>query len=154
MNRKVINILIVFLLTICGISILKHLSIFQTNLKEVVTDGQITIENWARDTVNFKVDSTLKRLYQDVDIPVAVKISDENIENINQLYNVVEPYLNNLWGNDNIVIQKPFRINMIDSIWIIKGSLPRLKDGADVVGGVFYLEVKINGTIIKSIHGE
>ena len=154
MNRKVLKILIVFVLTICGISILKHLSIFQTNLKEVVTDGQITIENWARDTVNFKVDSTLKRLYQDVDIPVAVKISDENIENINQLYNVVEPYLNNLWGNDNIVIQKPFRINMIDSIWIIKGSLPRLKDGADVVGGVFYLEVKINGTIIKSIHGE
>ena len=154
MNRKVLKILIVFVLTICGISILKHLSIFQTNLKEVVTDGQITIENWARDTVNFKVDSTLKRLYQDVDIPVAVKISDENIENINQLYNVVEPYLNNLWGNDNIVIQKPFRINMIDSIWIIEGSLPRLKDGADVIGGVFYLEVEINGSIIKSIHSE
>ena len=154
MNRKLINILIVFLLTICGISILKHLSISQTNLKEIVTDGQITIENWVCDTVNFKVDSTLKRQYQDVNIPIAIKISDENIENINQLYNVVEPYLNNLWGNDNIVIQKPFRINMIDSIWIIKGSLPRLKDGADVVGGVFYLEVKINGTIIKSIHGE
>ena len=154
MNRKVINILIVFLLTICGISILKHLSISQTNLKEIVTAGQITIENWVCDTVNFKVDSTLKRQYQDVNIPIAIKISDENIENINQLYNVVEPYLNNLWGNDNIVIQKPFRINMIDSIWIIKGSLPRLKDGADVVGGVFYLEVKINGTIIKSIHGE
>ena len=85
---------------------------------------------------------------------IAKKISDENIENINQLYNVVEPYLNSLWGNDDIAIQKPFRINMVDGFWIIEGSFPRLKDGSDVIGGVFYLEVEKNGTIIKSIHGE
>ena len=154
MNRKVLKVIIIFVLTICGISMLKHLPISQSNLKEIVIDGQITIENWIRDTVNFKVDSTLKRQYQDVNMPIVIKISDENIENINQLYNVVEPYLNSLWGNDDIVIQKPFRINMVDGIWIIEGSLPRLKDGTDVIGGVFYLEVEKNGTIIKSIHGE
>lgn len=154
MNRKVLKIIIIFVLTICGISMLKYLSIPQTNLKEIVTDGQITIENWVRDTVNFKVDSTLKRQYQDVNMSIAKKISDENIENINQLYNVVEPYLNSLWGNDDIAIQKPFRINMVDGFWIIEGSFPRLKDGSDVIGGVFYLEVEKNGTIIKSIHGE
>lgn len=154
MNSIFKKIIIIFVLTICGISILKYLSISQTNLKGIVTDGQITIENWVRDTVNFKVDSTLKRQYQDVNMPIAIKISDENIENINQLYNVVEPYLNSLWGNDDIVIQKPFRINMIDGIWIIEGSLPRLKNGGDVIGGVFYLEVEKNGAIIKSIHSE
>ena len=154
MNRKSIKILFFLVLTVCGISILRHLSISQTNLKEIVTDGQITIENWVRDTVNFKVDSTLKRQYQDVNMNITIKISDENIENTNQLYGFVEPYLNSLWGNDDVAIQKPFRINMIDSIWIIEGSLPRLKDGSDVIGGVFYLEVEKNGTIIKSIHSE
>ena len=155
-KMKKINLLIlfVFVLMACGTLILKHLSTTQTGLKEIVTDGQITIENWVRDTVNFKIDSTLKLQYQDVNMPVTMKISDENIENINQLYNIVEPYLNNIWGSDDVAIQKPFRFNIVDSIWIIEGSLPKLKDGTDIVGGVFYLEIDKNGTIIKSIHSE
>lgn len=128
-------------------------SIPTKEISSVGMEQQICPDDWIRDSTNYIIDSTLQRHYVD-DTPFIRRIVNYEIVNAEQLYHIVKPILNKTWGEDIISIQKPFRINQIDKVWIITGSLPRLKSGKDVVGGVFYMEIKNDGTLLKSIHSE
>lgn len=116
-------------------------------------ERHIDSEEWVRDSINYIVDSTLQRQYIDEE-NLLKRITNHEIINIEQLYHIIEPILSKTWGDEEITIQKPFRINQIDTIWIITGTLPRLKNGEDVLGGVFYMEVRKDGVLQKSIHSE
>lgn len=154
MRTKRTTIFILFgVLIICLVSNQIYQSISQKDHKEILWGKQYNPEDWIRDTIDFVIDSTLQRQYLNENFPTA-KIVHRSIENVKQLYNIIEPLLNEAFGEENMTAQKPFHINKIDSIWIIEGSLPRLKDGDDVLGGVFYLEIGKNGTLIKAIHSE
>lgn len=116
-------------------------------------ERHIDSEEWVRDSINYIVDSILQRQYIDEE-NLLKRITNHEIINIEQLYHIIEPILCKTWGYEEITIQKPFRINQIDTIWIITGTLPRLKNGEDVLGGVFYMEVRKDGVLQKSIHSE
>ena len=116
-------------------------------------ERHIDSEEWVRDSINYIVDSTLQRQYIDEE-NLLKRITNHEIINIEQQYHIIEPILCKTWGDEEITIQKPFRINQIDTIWIITGTLPRLKNGEDVLGGVFYMEVRKDGVLQKSIHSE
>ena len=116
-------------------------------------ERHIDSEEWVRDSINYIVDSTLQRQYIDEE-NLLKRITNHEIINIEQLYHIIEPILCKTWGDEEITIQKPFRINQIDTIWIITGTLPRLKNGEDVLGGVFYMEVRKDCVLQKSIHSE
>lgn len=116
-------------------------------------ERHIDSEEWVRDSINYIVDSILQRQYIDEE-NLLKRITNHEIINIEQLYHIIEPILCKTWGDEEITIQKPFRINQIDTIWIITGTLPRLKNGEDVLGGVFYMEVRKDGVLQKSIHSE
>lgn len=116
-------------------------------------ERHIDSEEWVRDSINYIVDSTLQRQYIDEE-NLLKRITNHEIINIEQLYHIIEPILCKTWGDEEITIQKPFRINQIDTIWIITGTLPQLKNGEDVLGGVFYMEVRKDGVLQKSIHSE
>lgn len=125
----------------------------QKSHKEILWGKEYNPEDWIRDTIDFIIDLTLQRQYLNESFPTTI-IANRDIENAKQLYNIIEPLLYEFFEKENIIAQKPFHINMIDSLWIIKGSLPRLKNGDGVLGGVFYLEISKNGTLIKAIHSE
>lgn len=116
-------------------------------------ERHIDSEEWVRDSINYIVDSTLQRQYIDEE-NLLKRITNHEIINIEQLYHIIEPILCKTWGDEEITIQKPFRINQIDTIWIITGTLPRFNNGEDVLGGVFYMEVRKDGVLQKSIHSE
>lgn len=63
---------------------------------------------------------------------------------------VAEPILFGIYGKDNIVNQKPYEINLIDSCWILSGTLPK-----NMVGGTFFIIIDArNSKIIKITHGK
>ena len=147
-------------ITIIGICLILTLivlvSISSLNKDEdypISIERHIDSEEWVRDSINYIVDSTLQRQYIDEE-NLLKRITNHEIINIEQLYHIIEPILSKTWGDEEITIQKPFRINQIDTIWIITGTLPRLKNGEDVLGGVFYMEVRKDGVLQKSIHSE
>ena len=147
-------------ITIIGICLILTLivlvSISSLNKDEdypISIERHIDSEEWVRDSINYIVDSTLQRQYIDEE-NLLKRITNHEIINIEQLYHIIEPILCKTWGDEEITIQKPFRINQIDTIWIITGTLPRLKNGEDVLGGVFYMEVRKDGVLQKSIHSE
>ena len=116
-------------------------------------ERHIDSEEWVRDSINYIVDSTLQRQYIDEE-NLLKRITNHEIINIEQLYHIIEPILCKAWGDEEIAKQKPFRIHQIDNIWIITGTLPRLINDEDVLGGVFYMEVRKDGVLQKSIHSE
>lgn len=147
-------------ITIIGICLILTLIVFvsKSSLNKdedypISIERHIDSEEWVRDSINYIVDSTLQRQYIDEE-NLLKRITNHEIINIEQLYHIIEPILCKTWGDEEITIQKPFRINQIDTIWIITGTLPRLKNGEDVLGGVFYMEVRKDGVLQKSIHSE
>lgn len=152
-TKRTTIFIIVSTLIICLVSNQIHQSVFQKNHKELLLSKQYNPEDWIRDSIDFVIDSTLHRQYLNKNFP-STRIAHKNIENVKQLCDIIEPFLYEAFGEENITVQKPFHINMIDSLWIVEGSLPRLKNGDGVLGGVFYLEIGKNGTLIKAIHSK
>ena len=63
---------------------------------------------------------------------------------------VAEPVLFAIYGEDNIRDQKPYQVNLIDSLWVINGTLPIYKDG-----GCFFIVInKKDGRILGVTHGK
>ena len=149
--RKIIIIGICLILTL--IVLVSKSSLNKDEDYPISIERHIDSEEWVRDSINYIVDSTLQRQYIDEE-NLLKRITNHEIINIEQLYHIIEPILCKTWGDEEITIQKPFRINQIDTIWIITGTLPRLKNGEDVLGGVFYMEVRKDGVLQKSIHSE
>jgi NADH dehydrogenase FAD-containing subunit len=62
-------------------------------------------------------------------------------------FQIAEPILVNIFGEEHIEKEKPFSINLENDIWIIKGTPYYRK------GGVAYIEIrKTNGEILKVVH--
>ena len=149
--RKITIIGICLILTL--IMLVSKSSLNKDEDYPISIERHIDSEEWVRDSINYIVDSTLQRQYIDEE-NLLKRITNHEIINIEQLYHIIEPILCKTWGDEEITIQKPFRINQIDTIWIITCTLPRLKNGDDVLGGVFYMEVWKDGVLQKSIHSE
>jgi hypothetical protein len=63
---------------------------------------------------------------------------------------VAEPVLFSIYGEDNILRQKPYQVNLIDSLWVINGTLPVFSDG-----GCFFIVInKRDGKILGVTHGK
>lgn len=113
---------------------------------------------WVIDTAagDFVFDSTLQRLYVEEPEHIASLYEDgKEVSSAEEAFKIVEPILVNAYGEENISHQKPFHINLVDSIWIIEGTLPKTANGEAVLGGTAYIEIrKKNGGFVKCIHGE
>ena len=64
---------------------------------------------------------------------------------------VTESILFRIYGEDNILDQKPYQVNLIDLLlWVVNGTLPMYKDG-----GCFFIVVnKKDGRILGVTHGK
>lgn len=63
---------------------------------------------------------------------------------------VAEPILFKIYGNDQILGEKPYNINLIDGYWLLSGSLPQ-----GYKGGTFLIILsEKNGRVIKLTHGK
>jgi len=61
---------------------------------------------------------------------------------------VAEPILFKIYGKDNILSEKPYRVNLVDGYWILGGSLPE-----GYKGGTFLIILSAkDGRVIKLIH--
>ena len=64
--------------------------------------------------------------------------------------NYAENILFELYGKENIINEKPYRIYLINDYWIITGTLPK-----GMLGGVFELVFDSwNGKILMLVHGK
>lgn len=72
------------------------------------------------------------------------------IQNKETAIQVAEPILFGVYGKENILAEKPYKISNSRNYWIIEGSLP---DGYK--GGTFLIILDSrNGEIIKITHGK
>ena len=63
---------------------------------------------------------------------------------------VAEPILFGIYGKDEIIGERPYKIFLIDNYWIINGTLPE-----NFVGGVFLIIIDSRDSkIVKIIHGK
>lgn len=112
---------------------------------------------WTNDTTagEFVLDSTLQRLYiEEPEDTTSLNKRGQEVYSAEMAFKIAEPILIDAYGKENISLQKPFHINLVDGIWIIYGTLPKA-DGRDVLGGTAYIEIrKKNGGFVKAIHGE
>lgn len=61
-----------------------------------------------------------------------------------------EPILFSIYGKDNIIKQRPYKIDFIDNYWIIKGTLSK-----DYLGGTFLMIIDSkNNRIVRITHGK
>ena len=64
--------------------------------------------------------------------------------------NVAEAILFNIYGKDNIIKQKPYKIDFVKNYWIIRGILSR-----DYLGGTFLIIIDSkNSRIVRITHGK
>ena len=72
------------------------------------------------------------------------------IKNEEIAINVVEPILFDMYGEENILDQRPYKVSKVKDYWLIEGSLPR-----GSLGGTFLIIVDArNAEIIKITHGK
>ena len=67
---------------------------------------------------------------------------------------VVEPILFRIYGKEHIIVERPYRIDLVDGYWIVSGTL-KAPLGKDVVGGTFLIILSAqDGHVIKLTHGK
>lgn len=72
------------------------------------------------------------------------------IKNEEIAINVVEPILFDMYGEENILDQRPYKVSKVKDYWLIEGSLPK-----GSLGGTFLIIVDArNAEIIKITHGK
>jgi hypothetical protein len=72
------------------------------------------------------------------------------IKDSNTAISIAEPILFNIYGKENIILQKPYEIYQIKNHWVIYGTLPK-----GYFGGTFMIIIDArNSKIIKITHGK
>ena len=72
------------------------------------------------------------------------------IKNEEIAINVVEPILFDMYGKENILDQRPYKVSKVKDYWLIEGSLPK-----GYKGGTFLIIIDArNAEIIKITHGK
>jgi hypothetical protein len=75
---------------------------------------------------------------------------DEIITDEKTAISIAEPLLFSVYGKENIVKQRPYKIGKVQNYWVVSGSLPKPQ-----IGGVFEMIIDSkNGEIIRLTHGE
>ena len=75
---------------------------------------------------------------------------DEIITDEKTAISIAEPLLFSVYGKENIVKQRPYKIGKVQNYWVISGSLPKSQ-----IGGVFEIIIDSkNGQVIRLTHGE
>ena len=75
---------------------------------------------------------------------------DEIITDEKTAISIAEPLLFSVYGKENIVKQRPYKIGKVQNYWVISGSLPKPQ-----IGGVFEIIIDSkNGQVIRLTHGE
>lgn len=63
---------------------------------------------------------------------------------------VAEPILFSVYGEDNIINQRPYEVHLIEHYWVISGTLPE-----GMLGGTFLIIIDSrNSEILKLTHGK
>ncbi|NHM04156.1 NTF2 fold immunity protein [Flavobacterium celericrescens] len=63
---------------------------------------------------------------------------------------IAEPILFEIYGEENISLQRPYECYLIENYWVISGTLPE-----GILGGTFlFIFDSRNNEIIKIIHGK
>ncbi|MBC6989495.1 NTF2 fold immunity protein [Hymenobacter sp. BT491] len=63
---------------------------------------------------------------------------------------IAEPILFSVYGQKNIVTQRPYEMCLFDKYWVLRGTLPKESDG-----GVFLIIIDArNGKVIQLTHGK
>ena len=101
----------------------------------------------------------LGKIYAEQELKSALnnKAQHNVIDNVNLIIkdsltaiNIVEPILFSIYGKDNIVRQRPYEIFLIDSYWVINGTLPK-----GYLGGTFLIIIDAkNSKVIRISHGK
>lgn len=133
----------------------------RTNIDGVAFIDGILIDTtaieWIKDTtgLDYILDTTLKREYLDeLKDSFPLSLNCKSVPSAEAAFKIAEPLLNDAFGKDNIAFQKPFRIKLINDIWVIYGTLPKAKGGR-VLGGTAYIEIRrSDGQVLKVIHSE
>lgn len=75
---------------------------------------------------------------------------DELITDEKTAISIVEPLLFSVYGKENIIKQRPYKIGKVQNYWVVSGSLPKPQ-----IGGVFEIIVNAkNGEIVRLTHGK
>lgn len=64
--------------------------------------------------------------------------------------NIVEPILFSIYGKDNIIQQRPYKVYFNDNQWIVRGTLPEVRKG-----GTFLIIIDARDCkVIRITHGK
>lgn len=75
---------------------------------------------------------------------------DELITDEKTAISIVEPLLFSIYGKENIVKQRPYKIGKVQNYWVVSGSFNSIG-----FGGVFEIIVNSkNGEIVRLTHGK
>jgi hypothetical protein len=108
----------------------------KTNIKEEISQKPSFVINETLSSSN----------YSDIDGYYYSK--DGFVPTADIAFQIAEPVLMLIYGNETIEGEKPFSINLENDIWIIEGYLEK-----GYKGGVAYMEIrKSNGEILRVIH--
>ncbi len=73
------------------------------------------------------------------------------IANEDAAVEIAEPILFNIYGEDHVTDQKPYQVNLIDSVWVVNGTLPINYTN----GGTFFIALnKKDGKVLHISHGK
>ena len=62
--------------------------------------------------------------------------------------NTADPILYKIYGKENIIKQRPYRIHFVDSCWVLSGTLPK-----NSLGGTFQITLDArNSNVIRITH--
>jgi hypothetical protein len=96
----------------------------------------------------------------DAKLQVKLALKDTSIHNVidnrtliikdsEMAIQIVEPILFSIYGKNNIVKQKPYKINLVDEYWVVSGTLHSEH------GGVFLIIIDArNSKVIRITHGK
>ena len=72
------------------------------------------------------------------------------IRNERTAVSAVEPILYRIYGENNIINEKPYEVYQINGYWVMMGTLPK-----QMLGGTFLIIVSAkDGRVIKLTHGK
>ena len=75
---------------------------------------------------------------------------DDDVPDAETAIKVAQPILYKIFGYENIMIRQPFSIQLInDSVWYIRGSVPKKYNGGDII-----IKMSKKNATIYEIYGE
>ena len=148
----IISLIISFLLLLI---IIKYKKVKTMNFKILliisIFSCQISCRQTKNERIELGIENAKKELKQALTNKAEKQILVEKIISDQKMATEFsKTILFKIYGENNIIIQRPYEINHIENYWILNGTLPKNMDG-----GTFLIIInEINGQIIKLTHGK